>query len=69
MDPKTGNNQKWLVSLFESITPVQWFFIITGAITILFIKLMIDFQERANQRNFKKESKTGKRNTDLIKKP
>ena len=64
-----GNNQKWLVSFFENITPVQWFFIVTGAITVLFIKLMMDYQERANQRNFRKESGAGKRKTDLIKKP
>jgi len=69
MDPKMGNNQKWLVSFFENITPVQWFFIVTGGITVLFIKLMMDYQERANQRNFRKESGAGKRKTDLIKKP
>ena len=64
-----GNNKKWLVLFFESITPAQWFFIITGGITVLFIRLMVDFHERSNQRNFKKEEKAGKRKTNLIKKP
>jgi len=63
-----GNNQKWLIAFFEGITPVQWFFIITGAITVLFIKLMMDFYDRANQRNFKKDAPEGRRKTDIIKK-
>lgn len=65
-----GQNQKWLVSLFQSITLVQWFFIITGGMTILFIKLMMDYYDKANQRNFKLEQrKREKSGTDIVKKP
>ncbi|MFM8269012.1 MAG: hypothetical protein ACKN9V_02395 [Pseudomonadota bacterium] len=64
-----GNNQKWLISFFENITPVQWFFIITGSITVLFIKLMMNYYDRANLRNFKKDAREGQKRTDIVKKP
>jgi len=64
-----GNNQKWLLNFFENISVVHWFFIVTGAVTALFIKLMMGHYNRANQRNFKKDSLESKRSTDLIKKP
>lgn len=64
-----GNNQKWLVSFFESITLVQWFFIVTGAITILFIKLMMDYYDKTNQSNFKKGQGDREERTKLVKKP
>lgn len=63
-----GNNQKWLVYFLESITSAQWFLITMGSITALFIKLMMSYHARSNQRNFKNETFKEKQKKDIVKK-
>jgi len=48
-------NQKWLIAFFKSITTAQWFFIGMGAITLLFIRLMMSYHDQSTQSNFKKD--------------
>jgi type II secretory pathway component PulF len=62
-----GSNQKWLIALIDKITPIQWFFLAFGAITLFFIRLMMNHQNRMSQRNFKKEEPGSSRRKDLTK--
>jgi len=50
------NNDKWLIALINSISLHHWFFLGFGAITVLFIRLMMNHQAKMTQRNFRKDS-------------
>lgn len=59
-------NSKWLIVFFKNITVVQWFFIGMGAITLLFVRLMMNHYEQSNVSKFRKDSGSARTKTTSL---
>lgn len=50
-----NGQKKWLLTALKGISPAQWFFIGFGAITVLFVYLMVKHQKNSARGNFKQK--------------
>ncbi|NBX92406.1 MAG: hypothetical protein EB078_08320 [Proteobacteria bacterium] len=60
-----NNNSKFLVALLNNISQHQWFFLIWAIVALFFVKLIVNYQQKANQRNFRREDLTASKGKAL----